>query len=255
MSKRLQEIKFLAGKFRQENSLSEKEPVRIKSILQKNNILTVYKPLSSGVSGMSIKIMSPTTSDKDVNRFILVNSNHSVGKQHFTVCHELYHLYYQEKFSVSVSNAGAFDKKGDPEEYNADMFAAYLLLPEWGLWEMIPDEEKNKNKISIPTIFAIEQYYSCSHSALLHRLQGLKLIDDTFKQKQLQGVKTNARRLGYDMRLYEAGNHNLVIGDYGSMAYQAWEKGIISESAYYTLLEDYGVDVSKLPNPDENGED
>ena len=60
MSKRLQELEYFAQKFRDDNSLSEKEPIRIKSILQKNNILTVYKPLSSGLSGMSIKIKSET---------------------------------------------------------------------------------------------------------------------------------------------------------------------------------------------------
>ena len=152
MSKRLQELEYFAQKFRDANSLSEKEPIRIKSILQKNNILTVYKPLSSGLSGMSIKIKSETKKgeiDDNSIRFILVNSKHSIGKQHFTICHELYHLYFQEKFSSSISFAGKFDKKGNPEEYDADLFAAYLLLPKWGIWELIPEDERVKNKISI----------------------------------------------------------------------------------------------------------
>ena len=129
MSKRLQELEYFAQKFRDDNSLSEKEPIRIKSILQKNNILTVYKPLSSGLSGMSIKIKSETKKgeiDDNSIRFILVNSKHSIGKQHFTICHELYHLYFQEKFSSSISIAGKFDKKGNPEEYDADLFAMTL---------------------------------------------------------------------------------------------------------------------------------
>jgi len=39
-----------------------------------------------------------------------------------------------------------FDKKGNPEEYNADIFASYLLLPEAGIWEMIPESERTKIK-------------------------------------------------------------------------------------------------------------
>ena len=258
MSKRLQELEYFAQKFRDDNSLSEKEPIRIKSILQKNNILTVYKPLSSGLSGMSIKIKSETKKgeiDDNSIRFILVNSKHSIGKQHFTICHELYHLYFQEKFSSSISIAGKFDKKGNPEEYDADLFAAYLLLPKWGIWELIPEDERVKNKISIATILSIEQYYSCSHSSLLFRLVELKLIDENFRLQHLKGIKSYARKLGYDTRLYEEGNHNLVIGNYGTLAYKAWEDGIISESSYVSLLEDLGVDISKLSTSDDNGED
>jgi len=45
-----------------------------------------------------------------------------------------------------------------------------------------------------------------------------------------------------------------VIGNYGSIANKAWEKGIVSESAYYGLLMDLGVDISKLDDvqPDED---
>ncbi|SRR5690554_2053858 len=258
MKKRLQELEYFARKFREDNSLSDKEPIRIKSVLQKNDVLTIYRPISEGVSGMSIKINTVGVENlnaKDVLRFMLVNSNHSVGKQHFTICHELYHLYFQENFSAAISCAGRFDKKGNPEEFNADMFAVFLLLPQWGIYELIPEEERNKNKISISTMIAIEQYYSCSHSALLHRLQNIGLIDEAFKQSHLKGVKSFASLLGYDKRLYESGNHNLVIGNYGTLAYKAWEDGLISESTYYSLLSDLGVDISKLSASNENGED
>ena len=254
MSKRLQDVEYHAQKFREDNGLSDKEPIRIKTIIQKNNILTVYKPLSVGFSGMSIKIQLDKREEDECKRFILVNCKHSVGKQHFTICHEFYHLFYQENFSAAVSCAGKFDKKGNPEEYNADMFGAYLLLPQWGIWELIPEDERGRNKISIATILSIEQYYSCSHSALLHRLLDMNLIDDAFKAKYLLGIKAYARKLGYDTRLYEEGNTNLVIGNYGTLAYKAWEEGIVSESSYLSLLEDLGVDISKI-SEEENGEE
>lgn len=74
-----------AIEFRQENGLSATEPVLLKSILLSNNVLVLFKPLSSNFSGMAIK--------SGENRFILVNSSHSLGKQHFTIAHELYHLF------------------------------------------------------------------------------------------------------------------------------------------------------------------
>ena len=167
MSKKLKELEFLARKFRKDNSLNENEPIIFSNLLQKNNILTVYRPLSSGLSGMSIKIKTNEGQD-NFQRFMLINSEHSIGKQHFTICHELYHLYFQENFTATISNAGKFDKKGDINEYRADMFAVYLLLPEWGVWSLIPKEERVKNKVTIGTMLAIEQYFACSHACLLY---------------------------------------------------------------------------------------
>lgn len=243
-------LELLAQEFRQQNGLSSTEPLRTKSLLQKTNVLTLYKPLSSSFSGMSIKIDMP----EKCYRFMLINSDHPIGKQHFTVCHEFYHLYFQKDFKTAVSCTGLFDKKGNPEEYIADIFASYLLLPEMGVWEMIPENEQGKNKIKISTILAIEQFYGCSHSALLFRLMNMDLIDKTHKEELSIGIMSVARKFGYNTNLYESGNENEVIGDYGMLAHRAWEEGIVSESAYYTLLKDLGVDISKLDDEQPNGD-
>ena len=185
-------LELLAQDFRQTNGLSSTEPIKLKSLLQKLNVLTIYKPLSSGFSGMSIKI---NISDKNY-RFMLINSEHPMGKQHFTICHELYHLYYQDNFKSAVSCTGLFDKKGNSDEYYADIFASYLLLPEMGVWEMIPEQERLKNKISIGTIIAIEQFFECSHTALLFRLINMGLIDAALKEVFSHGITSLARKFG-----------------------------------------------------------
>ncbi|MFV0590900.1 MAG: ImmA/IrrE family metallo-endopeptidase [Draconibacterium sp.] len=243
-------LELLAQEFRQHNGLSFTEPLKLKSLLQKTNVLTIYKPLSPKFSGMSIKITSP----EKIYRFMLVNSEHPIGKQHFTICHEFYHLYYQKDFTAAVSCTGIFDKKGNPEEYNADIFASYLLLPESGIWEMIPEPERGKNKIKIGSVLAIEQYYGSSHTALLFRLLNLSLIDQAYKEELSFGIMANARKFGYNTSLYEKANENEVIGDYGLLAYNAWEKGIVSESAFFGLLQDLGVDISKFDEEQPNGE-
>lgn len=235
-------IEALAQGFRNNHGIGGDEPIKVKSFLQKNGILTVYKPLGSKFSGMAIKMLCK----EDIKRFILVNSEHSIGKQHFTICHELYHLFIQKEFSSEMGSAGKFDKKGNPEEYRADLFAACLLLPRFGLLNMIPLNERKKNKLSLPTIVSVEQYYGCSRSALLYRLMDLDLMDEENKNNFTSGITSLAHRLGYDISLYKKGNENLVIGDYGTLAYKAWCEGIISESSYYTFLEDLGIDVSEL---------
>lgn len=243
-------FELLARNFRQENGLSYAEPLKLKSLLQKLNVLTIYKPLSSKFSGMSIKI----DSQEKAFRFMLINSEHPVGKQHFTICHEIYHLFYQDNFKAVVSNAGSFNKKGNQEEYNADIFASFLLLPEDGVWEMIPEAERHNNKIKIGTVLAIEQYYGSSHTALLFRLLNMGLIENSRKEEFSNGIMAMARKFGYSTSLYEKGNVNEVIGDYGALAYKAWEEGVVSESAYFGLLKDLGVDLSKFDEEQPNGE-
>jgi len=240
------DLENYANKFRRDNQLSLSEPIRIKSILQKNNILTVYLPLSSNFSGMAIKSNGNSSS----KYFILVNSKHPIGKQHFTICHELYHLFFQENFSFSKSNAGTFDKN-KPEEYNADVFASFLLLPEIGLQEMIPASERKKNSISLKTILSIEQFYSCSRTALLYRLKKAKKIDHAFYDRYSLNVQTSARQYGYDVSLYNKGNEGVVIGDYGIKARELFENGDIAESTYFSFLEDIGINLEEL---EENGE-
>lgn len=238
-----------ANQFRLDNGLAITEPIRLKSLLQKLNIITLFTPLSEKFSGMAIKAVA----EKTTERFMLINSNNSLGKQHFTICHELYHLYIQKDFTSQVCTTGLFNKKSDKNEYYADIFASYLLLPTDALWSHIPDEELHKKNISLRTILFIEQFFACSRRALLYRLKNLGLISTTSYDSYTVHIKRGALENGLPVDIYEPGNHHLVIGDYGSLARSLFEDERISQSHYYALLTDLGIDTSKLEE-DEQGE-
>jgi len=241
-------LELMADHFRAQKGLNNNEAIRIKSILQKENILTIYLPLSPDFSGMAVKIGTAET----VKRFILVNSNHTIGRQHFTICHELYHLYFQKEFTSARSNSGKFDTKGDPEEFNADVFASFLLLPTKGVLQLIPEPERLKNKITLKTVLAIEHYYSCSRNALLMRLKRMNFIDESLYSKYSVDKIKNAILYGYNPDLYQSGNKGVIIGDYGTLARELFDKGVVSESAYFSLLEDLGFDLNELENKADN---
>ncbi|RZJ63092.1 MAG: ImmA/IrrE family metallo-endopeptidase [Flavobacterium sp.] len=231
-----------AARFRSERGINNNEPIRLKSLLQKSNVIAVFEPLAANFSGMAIKAGQQSI----VHRFMLINSSQSLGKQHFTICHELYHLYLQPDFVSQLCVTGRFDKGADKQEYYADIFASYLLLPNEGLLENIPNEELRTKKISLKTILFIEQLYSCSRAALLYRLKTLGLISTHQYAEYGINVKRGALENGYSISLYEPGNNNLVIGDYGGTARELYDKEKISQSHYYSLLKDLGVDVGKL---------
>ena len=108
--------------------------------------------------------------------FMLINSGNTIGRQHFTISHEIYHLFIQEDFNSRICQTQTFDKT-DLNEYKADLFAANFLMPEEGIFELIPQNELNKNKIQLDTLLRIEQYFSCGRSARLSRLISFAGID------------------------------------------------------------------------------
>lgn len=219
--------------FRKDNGLSTSEPVTLKSLLLKLNVLTIFRPLSESFSGMCLK-------DASGHRFMLINSNHPLGRQHFTIAHELYHLYVEEKPIPHKCNPGSGSK--NPVEQCADMFASSLLMPEAGLCQLIPEKELETKDISMATILKSEHYFSVSRSALLYRLLHVGLIQEAARSRLAEvRVKYSAICFGYDTALYEPANEGLVIGDFGEKARSLFEREKISESHYLELLHKINV--------------
>lgn len=228
---------WLAYNFRKANGLDKDGPINITDLLYSVDVVTVFMPMSGGFSGMSQKTGN--------HRFMLINTNHSQARQNFTICHELYHLYYQSEFTSMICSTEQFDEK-DIEEYKADCFAADLLLPKFGLTGEIPPEELRFNCISLKTLLKIEHKFRCSRTALLYRLKRMSLIDSEFFDSHNKGVQRGAAEHGYSLNLYKPTNQQLeVIGNYGDLAKMRYDRDKISESHYISLLQDIGIDLDE----------
>lgn len=235
-----------AAQFRVELGLSNTESIPLRSLLLKLEVLTVFKPLDMDVSGIAIK-------SGENNRFMLVNTARTLGHQHFTICHELYHLFFQKNFDFQVCQVGKFDKKSK-EEFFADLFAAKFLIPDEGIVALIPDQELNQGLVSLGTVLKLEQYFSCSRKALLNRLLELKLIRKKEEIAFGTHVQAHALQYGYSTKLYEKDLKTEVIGDYGDMAKKLFDAERISESHYLELLGDIGINFFDLGNDGEEKE-
>jgi Zn-dependent peptidase ImmA (M78 family) len=235
-------LKKEAIEFRAELGFGETDSINLKSLFIKLDLIAIFKSIPDDISGMAVK-----TSRKN---FILINANHSIGRQNFSICHELFHLYKQESFSLHHCKAGSFDKDHQTE-WMSDVFASYFLIPDGGVLHLIPEDEVSKrDRISIETILKIENYFGCSRSALLYRLKEMQIITSNKYDEFNQSIKKTAKEYGYSTELYEPGNEGLIIGNYGVLAKQLFDKEKISEGHYYSLLNDIGID---LLNSDMNG--
>ncbi|MDE6247556.1 MAG: ImmA/IrrE family metallo-endopeptidase [Muribaculaceae bacterium] len=228
-------VESQVSRFRQEIGLGDTEAINLKSLLLKLNVLTIYRPLSEKFSGMSLK--------SGEQRFMLVNSNQPKCRQHFTIAHELYHLFIDP--NPMPHNCSAEGKKNDAEQC-ADAFAQIFLMPADGVRQMIPDNELISGHVSLASVLRIEHYFSVSHAAVLNRLFDLKLIDRKERDCYLQyPVKKTAKEYGYGTALYEPGNENLVIGNFGEKARKLFEEEKISEGHYMELLHKIGINDSE----------
>ncbi len=220
------DTELLAVRFRDQIHLPQDAPFAVKDILEQLGILTVFRPLSDSSYGMSIKT-------NDGLMFMLVSSNSTIGRQHFTIGHELYHLFFDKNPQPHICEKGV----KTPSEQSADLFASNLLMPRVGLLAMLPESYVSSKKLDLASVIKMEQRFQVSRQALLYRLKRLGVIDENQLQELLQlSTRDAAQRRGYDITLYENGNEGLVIGDYSALATDLFEKEYISEGHYNELM-------------------
>lgn len=230
-------LKSLAIEFRNGLGYNSTEPIDLISLLQRIDVLTVFKPLNDDFSGLSYK--------EGKNMFMMVNSNHSIGRQNFTIGHELYHLYYDTNFKPHRCQTGLFPRKNQNENW-ADIFAANLVLPTDGISRMIPADEFGKDGIRLGTILKIEQTFRSSRAALLNQLSKMGLISRIYKEELSTGVKNGALQYGYTTELYNPSDETTVLGTYGTLAHRLYDDNKISEGHYRELLMAIGVDINEI---------
>lgn len=225
-------IENQVSKFRQSIGTSDTEAINLNSLLLKYNVLTIYRPLSERFCGMSLR-----SGDK---KFMLINSNNPIGRQHFTIAHELYHLFIEDNPQPHIC---WLNGTKDDSEKCADYFAQIFLMPANGVRQLIPDDELLNNIISVDTVLKIEHYFSVSHQAAVNRLSDLKFISRDQRNFLLSlPVKKNSREFGYNTNLYDSGNEGLVIGDFGKKAKNLYDAEKISAGHYIELMNKIGID-------------
>jgi Zn-dependent peptidase ImmA (M78 family) len=240
MKPNVNQMEYDATRFRMKYLMGPLDPVNCKRLVLTLNVLTLYRPMSNDFSGMCLR-----NGDK---RFMLINSNHQRGRQHFTIAHELYHLFIQKDFIPHICNPG-FPEQNDPIEATANLFAACLLMPKDSIFSQIPAVELEIRSISLATVLKLEQFFSVSHSAMLVRLVSLDILTKEQKEEYSKlPIKKRASEYGYELSIYEPGNAGVVLGDYGVKTKRLFDLEKISESHYLELMGAIGIDPTKLTN-------
>ena len=241
------------------------------------NLTILYYPMSDNTSGMCVKDIYDSSlelnipnlndlnadtnpgsefsnlKDSDLNEdsstdsdfeskissdmLIGINSNMSIGRQNFTLAHELYHLLYEE----NKNNFVICDYSSESEsEIEANIFASYLLIPYEGLKRYA--KNRNISKWTLDDVIAAEQYYQISHMALLFRLVEQNFITEE-ESEEFQNVKISheARIRGFNDDLYYPSPEDrkyFSLGNYVKSVGKAYSSNKISVGKKDELLLD-----------------
>lgn len=190
------EINTQAEKIRKYFEEDVSSPIDIFSlVLSLKNLTLIFLPLGKATSGICVKL--------DDSAIIGINSAMSLGRQRFSLAHELYHYFFDSNLHPSPSNTQI--GCSDEVEQKADQFASFLLLPPLALKEMCEEyiSEDKQGKLSLASIIKMEQRYGISHQAMLYRLKEDEYITEADCPALQNNVIREAARLGFNTRLYK----------------------------------------------------
>jgi len=207
-------------------------PIDIFSLVYSIEGLTlVYYPMGNRISGMCIKGNGGRCT-------IAINSSMTLGRQRFSLAHELYHLFYDSNMTSICAKAIGV---GSETERKADAFAACFLMPRYALTEKADNLlKKHTGDLNINDIICIEQYFGVSHQTAIYQLNNCRYISkENLNLFMNISVCKQAEAMGYSADLYRPfrkENMYCTYGHYIILANKLMNCGIISNGKYEELL-------------------
>ncbi|HZL82984.1 MAG TPA: ImmA/IrrE family metallo-endopeptidase [Candidatus Deferrimicrobium sp.] len=205
-------------------------PLIVANIERSKHFTMVFYPMGDRLSGMCVKGTGSTV--------IAINSAMSVGRQHFSMAHELFHVYFDDNLSTAICSQKIGG--GNEVEREADQFASYFLVPPDALTAAIARvKQKVDDKLTVGNVVELEQYFWVSRQAMLFRLLEENELTSQEAEPMRRGVINSARNLGYDDSLYKPlplEKQHATYGYYIQQAEESLKEGLISNGKYEELL-------------------
>ena len=150
-----------------------KPPVPVEALAKSLAARVSYSPFEGDISGMVFR--------HEDQVIIGVNSLHHPNRQRFTIAHEIGHMILHKGVEMHVDRAYRVNLRDDlssqavdPDEIQANRFAAELLMPEHMLIEDLKGKEIDfENEVDLRRL---SLKYQVSLQALTLRLTNLGLI-------------------------------------------------------------------------------
>lgn len=137
------------------------DPVNPVDLAEKLGIQVWFQRLSSA-EGMLIRAPHP---------LILLSSLRPVGRMSFTCAHELAHYCFNHDGHIDVSNGEAVLQEDSDDEYQANTFAASLLMPKSAVQSAFAQRNVAPEAAEPLTLLSISHWLGVGYSTLVKHLQ------------------------------------------------------------------------------------
>lgn len=145
----------------------------------------------------------------DTQGYIVINSSLPKVNTHFAMCHEAYHVFYQENEFKSKAEFGNESYYEHEQEYAANLFAGMLLMPETSfrvMYDLFKKESEGKEK---DTILRLMNYYQAPYMSVLIRCYELGLpesgtVPAELLNMDISEIKKSCDELWLDESILEA---------------------------------------------------
>jgi Zn-dependent peptidase ImmA (M78 family) len=149
-------------------------PINVENLAQRVGAAITFEPFKEDLSGVLVKEKGRTV--------IGVNSAHPKTRQRFTIAHELGHLRLRHKGELFVDQTvmkrdARASQAIDPQEIEANKFAAELLMPEKLVVETMQRLQDQRNALSPGELIAkLAEEFQVSSQAMEYRLTNLGMF-------------------------------------------------------------------------------
>lgn len=147
------------------------EPIKdISSLVVAKEFLLLRFPNIFGIAGIHLQ---KKDGDKLIHCIYIDNAD-PIGRQNFTLAHEIYHAYFEPSTKGVCMQTNKHD---DPIETKADNFASYLLIPRdklaQSLFVLFTGKSKKYRNISLEQLLKIQERFQVSLQAIVYAIDEL----------------------------------------------------------------------------------
>ena len=151
----------------------------------------------------------------DALGYILINTSLPRVNANFAICHEFYHAFYpQNEFKAKAEFADDYFEH--EEEYEANIFAGMLLMPESSFRQMYRVFRAQSDNNEMDTLIRLMNYYQVPYMAALVRCYELGLTESGMLTQQLMeldkaSIREKIENLWLDSSILDASNKDDYI--------------------------------------------
>lgn len=228
------EVKEIAKNFIETYSDIVNQPISNSfRTVEELGFFVIAVPAPHNISGMTMSI--------DNKSMIVVNSNQPLGRQNYSIWHEVYHWYTGEGQDISKHGESEYDET----EYKAEVFASEILIPrnklEIELKKLNYNSKNSLQYLKKKDIVKLQNKFNVSYKAMLTRiifLTGQNKLSNRFAiaNKQEDIINLNIE-FGFDGHLEKIETKPYISDSLFFYMKSNLEKGRVSSSKIELILD------------------